>query len=1095
MSRAPGGAARVETVTVLVTDLVDSTSQRIRVGEAEADRLRARHDRLTLAAIARRGGRIVKHTGDGVLATFSGAAEALAAAVAIQQALWNSNVAQAEHLRVRIGISAGDVTIEGDDCFGLPVVEAQRLEMAAQPGQILCSALVEALAHGRAGVSVRPIGALELKGLARPLEAGEVLWAPVPSPASPLPPMLADAKTLTFAGRAEELAAMHSAWDLVVAGATRVVLVGGEPGIGKTRLAAEMARAAAADGGLVLAGRCDELVTAPYQPVAQALQWWLAQPGAVDVLGERPQELARLAPQLQSMLPRLPAPLDASSEAERLLLFDAVRSWLAQVTAHQPVLMVADDLHWAEMGTPLLLRHVAASDPVPRLLVVATYRDTDLDLRPQLSSVVADLRTRSNVTAISLGGLRPGEVAELVARVGEDDLPDRDRGLAAALHQETGGNPFFVGEVLRHLVEVGEAEGPGRWPASALSAARLPQGVREVVGRRLSLLPEPTQQALRTAAVIGTSFRLDLLAQVTGDTEDELLDALEPALSAHLLVERGVASFEFAHAIVRSTLHAELTSTRRARVHRSVAVALEQLPEAQRDAAVMDLAYHWLEAGPGAGEAKAVTYATRAAETAFANAAPEESARWYRQAREALAGSDPHLDVQLLHRLGEAEAVAFDPRWQETLLAAARAAEELGDLALMTDALCISRRTVFTSTSPMGADEEKIELLERALSRVGDDDLLRARLSAALAVELLYVGDVDRRLALVEESWRIADSIEDPVEWARTRHLVAGAVSMRLRPRPWYEQRLDQFEWALEAARDRGEREVEFWTLRDLFYTALFVGVPNRARVLGEAEEVLASYRHPFLEDDALVMRMAAAFVDGDVELGEDLGGQIARRWRAHGREEGAVHAGSARLQAARERSGLAAFLERLPPVPTAERELVVPSFSRALHAAVHHDAGQADEAYRVVEECSRNGFDDVPDDAARPVALCLWAEVTARVRHLPAARALHAVLAGDEGLHLASGGWYLGAVSRYTGLLAAALGRADEAEAALLDAEAAHRTMRSPPWLARTQLDHGDLLVARGDLAGARACAEAALEAIGDRPLEVSRQRAAALL
>jgi class 3 adenylate cyclase len=459
MTETGPGSARVETLTVMFTDLVDSTGMRVRLGEEQAERVRERHDRLVRAAVVANRGRIAKHMGDGVMAVFTGASDALGAAVALQQDLHAENLRGRNTvlLAVRIGISAGDVTVEGEDCFGLPVVEAQRLEAAAQPGQVLVSGLVSALAHGRGGHELRPLGRVELKGLEHPVDAEEVVWHPRPavSEAPALPPRFADRGAFPFTGRVKEAEALVGAWSTVISGGTRLVLMSGEPGIGKTRLAAETATGIADKGGMVLAGRCDELVGAPYQPFAEALRFRMGQPGGGESLGPAPGELVRLVPELADVVPGLPSPLMASPDAERLRLFEAVRGWVAALAAASPVVLVLDDLHWADAGTLLLMRHIVVTDPVPQLLVLGTYRDTDLDRTHPLSGMLGELRRRAEVTRVVLEGLDTGEVTDLMSRAAGHELGDDGLTLAVEVRAETGGNPFFIGEVLRHLAESG----------------------------------------------------------------------------------------------------------------------------------------------------------------------------------------------------------------------------------------------------------------------------------------------------------------------------------------------------------------------------------------------------------------------------------------------------------------------------------------------------------------------------------------------------------------------------------------------------------------------------------------------------------------
>ena len=246
-----GGEPNVGTATVMFTDLVGSTEIRSRVGEDAAETLRAVHDEVLGEAIAANGGQIVKHLGDGLMATFPSAAGAVAAAVAMQQELdLRNRRSDGERMQIRVGISTGDVTFDGDDCFGLPVVEAQRLEASAEPATIRCAEMVMLMARGRGGHEFAALGDLELKGLADPLPACQVLWSPLAQPEPPtvelgLPPVFAHATGLPFSGRDEVFEQLVDAWKRCVAGGFEVVLLAGEPGIGKTRLAQELRRARA----------------------------------------------------------------------------------------------------------------------------------------------------------------------------------------------------------------------------------------------------------------------------------------------------------------------------------------------------------------------------------------------------------------------------------------------------------------------------------------------------------------------------------------------------------------------------------------------------------------------------------------------------------------------------------------------------------------------------------------------------------------------------------------------------------------------------------------------------------------------------------
>ncbi len=768
-----------ENVTILFTDLVGSTHLQSSVAPDVADEMRRDHFTVLRQAIAEADGREVKNLGDGLMVVFPSASSGLACAVAMQQGVDFDGRTRGRDLGLRVGLAGGEVTREDDDYFGDPVIEAARLCARCDAGQILATELVRLTAGRRNPHPHRPLGGLELKGLPQPVESIEVLWEPrgANDAEAGLPMLLEEEGRFPFAGREEEAGQLLGAWGSVMTGGTRLVLIAGEPGIGKTRLTSEVSAQVAASGATVLAGRCDELVGVPYQPFAEALRWQLALPGGVDRLGSSPGELVRLVPELARIVPDLAPPVDVTPDAERLVLFQSVHSWLGTCTRDHPVLLVLDDLHWADMGTLLLLRHVVANSPVAGLLVVGTYRDTDLDRTHPLSTMLSDFHRRGDVERIALAGLDDREVSDLMSRTAGHELDESGRALARALHHDTGGNPFFVGEVLRHLAERGSiTQEAGRWVAGRLDdGERLPEGIRQVVGRRLSILPEDTQRILSSASVVGARFDLDLLSAVTDVRPDDLLDAIEPAIDAHLVLETGVGRYQFAHALVRSTLHAELSTTRRARLHLAVAEALEKLHGADLDPVMSDLAYHWGEVGTATVDNVALHYARRAAELAMDRAAPDEAARWFRVAHERLDGTDPTMDAELLCQQGTAEAYAGQEQWRRTLLDAARAAERLGNTTLMAQALGINMRVNYGLFAEE-PDEERIELLTRAVELVADDPVTAARLSLALAGELTFANQIERKREVFAQGRSFLHRIDDGLVRARARSGTEGST-------------------------------------------------------------------------------------------------------------------------------------------------------------------------------------------------------------------------------------------------------------------------------------------------------------------------------
>ncbi len=767
MSDANTGTT-VGTATVMFTDMVGSTETRTRIGEDAADALRGVHDSILTAAIESNDGRVVKHLGDGFMATFASAANGVAAAVAIQQELELANRRGSdERIEVRIGISVGDVTFEGDDLFGLPVVEAQRLESSAAPATIRCAEMVMLMSRGRGGHEFEPLGALDLKGLAEPLPACEVRWSPIAEPEHPgiemgLPPVFAHGTGLPFSGRDEVFEQLVDAWKRCATGGFEVVLLAGEPGIGKTRLAQELATRVHGGDGTVLGGRSDEDVAVPFQAFGAALDWFVRQVDPdvrLAALGEYPGDLVRLVPELGRLVDGLPEALDDDPDVERFRLFQAVGSWLAVGGVDRPRLLVLDDLHWADKPTLLLLRHLISNPPIG-LMVLCTYRDTDVDRTHPLSSMLADFRRMPAVSRIALDGLGDDGVRDLLIRTGGHDLDEIGLAFAERVHRETSGNPFFLGEVLRHLTETGALyERDGRW-VSDLSPddAGIPEGIREVVGRRLSRLGDDVEGVLRSAAVIGYEFDVDLLADVVGRDADDVLDALDTAAAANLVIETGVDRHRFAHALVRETLHEELSSSRRARQHRKVAEALEARHADDIDEVVTELATHWAEASAGGDPTRAIELAIRAGELAENRSANENAARWFEQALELV--DDERLVTpearQLMVRLASVQLNAADGQaGRANVLAATRAAIDAGDVDVACDALDLPTRSSFSGDDR--PDPERTGALREALELDGLSTLQRASLLGELAIELIFERDIEgRRQALAEQELLLA---------------------------------------------------------------------------------------------------------------------------------------------------------------------------------------------------------------------------------------------------------------------------------------------------------------------------------------------------
>ncbi|MBV8180054.1 MAG: AAA family ATPase, partial [Mycobacterium sp.] len=624
-------------VTFLLTDIEGSTA----AWEADADAMAvalARHDELVEQVVTSRGGRLIKTRGEGdaTFSVFERPSAAAAAAIELQDAISHEPWALRQPMRIRVALHTGEVELRDGDYFGRAVNRAARLRSLAEGGQILCSGATAELVIDSLSddVVLTDLGMRQLKNLARPehvfelrLETDDDQRAPV-SPDEPmqrpsLPAVLAGPGP--FVGRGRELAGLFSAWQTTLAGGTNAVLIAGEPGVGKTRLAGEWSRQAYDQGALVIYGRCDEDLGAPYQPFAEALRSLVPCLGAKGLRGLRGVEaLLAVVPGLTDVLPDLAAPTRADPDTERFALFDVVVALLGVASARAPVVLILDDLHWAAKPTLLLLRHLLRFGEQARVQIVGTYRSTDLDRSHPLAAMLADLHRDGTANRIALSGLDEDDVTAYVAEVGYDDEE-----LARALASVTGGNPFFLIEALRHVEESG-----GHWDPSTL-----PQGVREAVTRRLSRLTPETNKALGAAAVVGSRFGLELVERVVGE---DLVDAFDEACKAGIVIEEPGGNYRFNHALVRQSLLAELASVRRMRLHQRIATTLEEQPGAD-DELLAELAYHYFECAWAGNAAKAVDYCRRAADQAMARLGYEAAADLYDRALHALEEIDEEL--------------------------------------------------------------------------------------------------------------------------------------------------------------------------------------------------------------------------------------------------------------------------------------------------------------------------------------------------------------------------------------------------------------------------------------------------------------------
>ncbi|MGH9002820.1 MAG: ATP-binding protein, partial [Acidimicrobiia bacterium] len=531
-----------------------------------------------------------------------------------------------------------------------------------------------------------------------------------------------------------------------------------------------------------------------------------------------------------------------------------------------------------------------------RLLVIATYRDSEIGRGHPLTDLLADLRRIEGVERFPLTGLDRPDVAAFIEAAAGHALAEADDDLPRAVWEETEGNPFFVAEVLRHLTETGGLEHrDGRWVTTApVEELGIPEGVRDVVGRRLARLSDAANRALGVASVVGVEFE-PAVVRAAGDLgEEALFSALEEAVSARLLSEAPGARYRFAHALVRATLYDEMATVRRVAVHQRVAEAIESLHAGALDDHLPALAHHWAKASaPTTQMARAIDYATRAGDRALAQLAHDEAVAFYGQAIElmdlggSMGGTVQRLDLVLA--LGEAQRRAGDAAYRQTLLDAAGLAAGLGDAERLAQAALANNRGAWTYT--MGVDAEKVAALESALDAYPPGDSpVRARLLANLGTELVFAGQGDRHVALTQEAVAMARRVGDTATLASV--LLARGIAIFSDP-PLLDEFLANSTELLAMTEDLGDPHLRALAEHLMFSASFHAGQVEEAdRALEAAERAVEETGQPILRWWAAVDRAGRVLAGGRMAEAEELIAEVleiglatgqpdARQWHA----------------------------------------------------------------------------------------------------------------------------------------------------------------------------------------------------------------------
>ncbi|MDR6860144.1 AAA family ATPase [Variovorax guangxiensis] len=1056
-------------------------------------------------------GRVVDMAGDSVLAVFETAAGAVVAALAIQQSLRIASEAAPldRRMRFRIGVHLGDV-VEKDDgtVYGDGVNVAARLEGLAEPGGITVSDAVRGVVSGRVHATFIDRGEQHLKNIFTPIHAFAIDFANDPSVASkrhgvgaaarpsqvdvapraeaprtaaqgteaasaPEAPYPSPRPSSLFVGRQQEMAHLTKALADARQGQGQVVLLAGSGGIGKTRLAQQMARRAEQDGVSVLWGRCLEEPGAPlYWPWRQLIRGYLRRCGdanPAETLGAGLADIASIVPELTEQIsPPQPSTDTGDTAQSRFRLFDAVAGFWRRAAQRGPLLLIFEDLHWADATSLRLFAFLAAELEDSALLVIGTYRDTELSRQHPLFETLAGLARSPAFHRIELAGLSGRETEEFMVAAGGGPA---SANFLSAIHERTEGHPLYLEEILRLMMETRAPQAVGSVTDDPRLLMRIPTGVREVIGKRLNRLSVSAGRLLSIAACIGRSFDLDLLAQLEADkSEDEVLLALEEALAVRLIEPvPKTQQFRFSHALIRETVYDEMLGLRRVRLHLRIGEMLERRCGLDDSTVLPQLAYHFSEAGPGSAAVKALAYARQAAEHAKQLFAFEEAVRLYQLAlhlQEEHFAKDAAQRCGLLLDLGEVEWLLGTG---EQARAAYREAAELARLQSL-GALFARAAVGFEKSSVVAArsGEPAVALLLEAIALHQADDPLRVELLARLGRAYVYCARADEAKEAHHRAVTLARKIGD----MRGLRLALASIATGIYWPSLLHERLAAAHEAWNIAEEMRQPLLNLDVLSFFLLNLIAVGdMPSLTRMREQGLRLSEQSGSPHGQAvcrciEALVAINEGRFADAEdwatqaLELGrrvaEDLAvGTYGMQMFCLRREQGRLREALPLLQhfvgttpkAQIWQPGLALLYAELDMRPECQAQFDSLPWSRALAA---------------------------PTDASTMTIALFAAEVSVYLEDAARAALLYPLLHGHAGTNLLadSGGPCLGSADRLLGRLATVMGQWEVAQRHFEAALAMDHKTGWRVWLAHSRYAYAVMLHRRasaGDLDRAR--------------------------
>lgn len=903
----------------------------------------------------------------------------------------------------------------------------------------------------------------------RPSSADELLVR-LQALTSPQPQRVAAAgRRSGFVGRSSELATLRHALDDAAAGRGGLTLLLGEPGIGKTRTALELARTAADEGWTVLTGRCHDNASAPaFWPWVQVLQ------AAVRELAEEERTALRHRSLLGTLVPELGSGAAAEElpdrETSRFLLFDAVAGLLARLAARAPVLVLLDDVHWADAASCALTSFVGRELSTARVAVVAAARDVHEAEDPPGAARVAELAVTAGRTLV-LRGLSPAETSSFL----EAALKlTPDAGLLGELHGRTDGNPFYVAELVRLLQSEHRITQEGRLLPGE---QHVPTSVREVLHRRLRHVPPECAQLLRTMSVIGREVLVPVLCQVEGREPDDAVRLLDEAVAARLVshVPASSGGFRFSHALVREALYDELPVARRAALHRRTMAALLHV-RAGGEVPAPEMAHHALRAMVDGDVLPAVVWSVRAGRQARLSSAHEDAVLHYSRAVELASTHElaedadvpPFGDLllelgQSQHRLGQAEQA------RQTFMRAA------GDAIVDDDAELLARAALGYGLGLGGfgfvehADGVLLSLLEEAAAALGEQDSpLRMRVLARLATELYFTPFRSRRLVLSRQALDMAARLRDPAG----ELLALYSVTLALLGPDGFDERRRTADRVVWLATSLADHEMAFRGHHLRLMVALESGNLEQARTeVSSCRDIAQTHRQPSHDWHAGVFEAMLPLAAGQFEEGLQLSHRALRSGRRGSQEMAQVMHAAQVLVAHWARGRLdevveaaSAFADRYPHAPA----------WRAAYAFCCTELDRLDEARTQLEMLAARDFVDLPEDGNYLTTATFLAHVAARLGDVARARQLEVKLRPYAERHvvLAAGAVAFTCVRLALGATRAACGDLDGAVRDVAKAYRLHLEQPAPAYAVWSGEELVRLLLSRGnpeDLAAAR--------------------------